>query len=139
MIKNYYYLTVGVLAIFFSFTHAWNGHSNVLPLLNETNLDQSMKTTIFYVWHIIGAENFIFGIAFIAMAFYKEFLKVKFAAWLIAGIMIIRLLVIFGSTLFQNRTGLKDLLIDIIATIIFVGLIILGTRIKEKAIINTQS
>ncbi len=98
-----------------------------------------MKTTIFYIWHIIGAENFIIGLALIAMAFYKEFLKVKFAAWLIAGIMIVRLLIIFGSTLFQNRTGLKDLLIDIIATIIFVGLIILGTRVKEKAIIKTQS
>ena len=53
--------------------------------------------------------------------------------------MIIQILVIFGSTLFQNRTGLKDLLIDIIATIIFVGLIILGTRVKDKAIIKTQS
>ncbi len=137
--KNYYYLVVGILAILFSFTHAWNGQSNVLPILNVTSLDQSMKTTVFYVWHIISIENFIFGIAFLVMAFYKDLTKVKFTALMIAIIMIARLCVIIGSTVYLNKTGLKDSLTDIIVIIIYVGLIILGTRVKGKTTVNTQN
>ncbi len=39
---------------------------------------------------------------------------------------------IFGSTLLKNKSGLTDTLLDSIAIIIVVGLIILGTRKKEK-------
>ena len=40
--------------------------------------------------------------------------------------------VVFGSTLFKNINGLTDTLSDLIAIIIYVGLIILGTRVKDK-------
>jgi hypothetical protein len=132
MIKNYYYLTVGILSILFSFTHAWNGQTAALPIVNISNLDLSTKTTIFYIWHILTAENFIFGVSFLVMAFYKDLSKVKFTAWFIAVIMISRWGVIFCSTLFNNKNGLADTLIDLIVIIVYVGLIILGTRIKDK-------
>lgn len=131
MIKNYYYLIVGIFSILFSFTHAWNGQTTVLPVVNVSNLDLATKTTIFYIWHILTAENFIFGVSFLVMAFYKDLSKVKFTAWFIAAIMIARWGVIFGST-FNNKNGLTDTLSDLIVIIIYVGLIILGTRIKDK-------
>ncbi|MHB9039759.1 MAG: hypothetical protein ACYC4T_03835 [Melioribacteraceae bacterium] len=34
MIKNYYFFIVGILAILFPITHAWNGQTIVLPTLN---------------------------------------------------------------------------------------------------------
>jgi hypothetical protein len=132
MIKNYHYLIVGVLSIFFSFTHAWNGETAVLPLINASGIDQTTKTTMFYVWHIITTENLIFGIAFLVMACYKDLSKVKFAAWMMVAIMICRWCVIFGSTVLKNINGLKDAFTDIIAIIIYVGLIILGTRVNNK-------
>jgi hypothetical protein len=132
MIKNYYYLIVGILSILFSFTHAWNGQTAVLPIVNVSNIDLTTKTTIFYVWHILTAENFIFGVSFLLMAFYKDLSKVKFTAWFIVVIMISRCGVIFGSTLFDNKNSLADTLPDLIVIIIYVGLIILGTRIKDK-------
>jgi hypothetical protein len=132
MIKNYYYLIVGILSILFSFTHAWNGQNTVLPIANAGNIDLATKTTIFYVWHIITAENFVFGVSFLVMAFYKDLSKVKFTAWFIAVIIITRWGVVFGSTLFKNINGLTDTLSDLIAIIIYVGLIILGTRVKDK-------
>jgi hypothetical protein len=132
MIKNYYYLTVGILSILFSFTHAWNGQTTVLPIANASNIDLTTKTTIFYIWHILTAENFIFGVSFLMMAFYKDLSKVKFTAWFIAVIMISRWGVIFGSTLLNNKNGLTDTWSDLIVIIIYVGLIILGTRIKDK-------
>ena len=132
MIKNYYYLTLGILSILFSFSHAWNGQAKLLPLIDASSIDHVTRTTIFYVWHIITSENLVFGGAFLAMAFYKNLSKVKFAAWMIAIIMIARWLVIFGSTLFKNANGLRDILIDTIAIIIYVVLIILGTRVKDK-------
>ena len=63
---------------------------------------------------------------------FKDLSKVKFTAWFIAVIIIARWVVIFGSTLSQNINGLTDTLFDLIAIIIYVGLIILGTRIKDR-------
>ncbi|MCK9617001.1 MAG: hypothetical protein M0R21_04110 [Lentimicrobiaceae bacterium] len=132
MIKNYYYLIVGVLAILFAFTHAINGQTTVLPVLNVDTIDINTRTVFFYVWHIITIENFIFGMAFIFMAFYKDLSKVRFAAWMIGIIMIARWIVISGSMVFKNKIGLGDILIDTIAIMIVVVLIILGTRVKNK-------
>ena len=132
MVKNYYYLIVGILSILFSFTHAWNGQNTVLSIVNVSNINLTTKTTIFYVWHILTAENFIFGMTFLVMAFYKDLSKVKFTVWFIAVIIIARWGVILGSTLSKNVNGLTDTLSDLIAIIIYVGLIILGTRIKDK-------
>jgi hypothetical protein len=132
LIKNYYYLVAGILSILFSFTHAQNGQTSVLPIVNASNIDLATKTTIFYVWHIMTAENFVFGGSFLAMAFHENLSKVKFTAWLIAVMIIARWVVVFGSTLFKNTNGLADTLSDLIAIIIYVGLIILGTRVKDK-------
>lgn len=129
---NIYYLIVGVLSILFSFTHAWNGQSAVLPLIDAANFEVTTKITIFYVWHIISIENLIFGIVFLVMAFYKDPTKVEFAAWTIAIIILARWLIIFGSTLLKDINGLPNTLIDSIAIIIFVSLIILGIRKKDK-------
>jgi hypothetical protein len=90
MIKNYYYLIVGILSILFSFTHAWNGQTSFLPITNASDIDLESKTTIFYIWHIITFENLIFGVAFLVMSFCKDLSKVKFTAWMIALIMIFR-------------------------------------------------
>ena len=128
MIKNYYYLIVGILSILFSFSHAWNGQSSFLPITNTYDFDLASKTTIFYVWHIITVENLIFGVAFIVMAFCKDLSKVNFTAWMIAIIMLTRWSIILGSTLFQNRNGVTDTLTESIVILVFVGLIILGAR-----------
>jgi hypothetical protein len=38
MVKNYYYLVVGILATLFAFIHSWNGQTTVLPMLQPTTL-----------------------------------------------------------------------------------------------------
>ena len=121
LIKNHYYLIAGILSILFSFTHAWNGQATILPIVNASNIDLATKTIIFYVWHIITAENFVFGISFLVMAFYKDLSKVKFTAWSIVVMIIARWGVVFGSTLFKNTNGLTDTLSDLVAIIIYVG------------------
>lgn len=132
MIKNYYYLIAGILAILFSILHAWNGQSVVLPTLNIEKITIDTRTIFFYVWHIITAENMLFGIAFVVMAFYKDLSKVRFTAWMIALLMIFRLVVIVGETLLYDASGLENVLIDSIAIVIYVSIIILGTRVKDK-------
>ena len=133
-IKNYYYLVAGILAILFSITHAWNGQSIVLPSLNVDKISVDTKTTFIYVWHIITAENMLFGLSFLFMSVHKDLSKVRFAAWMIAILMIVRLIVILGGTLLYNASGLKNTLIDSIAIVIYVSLIVLGTRVKDKKI-----
>lgn len=129
---NFYFLIVGILSILFSITHALNGHTTVLPLTEAADFGIATKTTIFYVWHIITIENLIFGIVFIVMAFYKDSAKVKFAAWIIAAIILARWVVIFGSTLLKDTNGISNALIDSAAIMIFVGLIISGIRRNDK-------
>lgn len=137
MIKNYYYLIAGILAILFSISHAWNGQSVVLPTLNVEKITIDTRTIFFYVWHIITAENMLSGIAFILMAFHKDLSKVRFAAWMIALLMIVRLVVIVGGTLFYDASGLKNVLLDSITIIVYVSIIILGIKVKDKKT-NTQ-
>lgn len=128
---NIYFLIVGILSILSCFSHAWNGQTVILPQIDSANLEIITKTTFFYVWHIITVENFVFGIAFIVMAFYKDSTKVKFAAWIIAFIMLARWIIIFTGTLLKNINGIKNILIDSIAIIIFIGLIISGIKKKD--------
>ena len=97
---------------------------------NASDFDLASKTTILYVWHIITVENLIFGVAFIVMSVYKDIEKVKFTAWLIAAIIVARWAVIFCSTLFKNENGVTDTLTESLVLLVFVGLIILGTRKK---------
>ena len=134
MIKNYYYLVVGILAILFSISHAWNGQTIVLPSLNIETITVDTKTIFFYVWHIITAENMLFGLAFLFMSLHKDLSKVRFTAWIIALLMIVRLIVIVGGTLLYNASGLTDTLVDSIAIVIYVSLILLGIRVKDKQI-----
>ena len=132
MIKNYYYLFAGILTILFSLTHALNGHTSVLPVIDASSIEQSTKTTVFYVWHIISVENLVYGIAFILMSLVRDFSKVRFTAVLVAVIMVARWVVIFGSVAYKQSNSLMDNLVDLIVIILYVALIILGTRKKEK-------
>lgn len=125
---NIYFLIVGILSILFSITHAWNGQSAILPLIEATGVESTIKTTIFYVWHIISVENLVFGIAFLGMAFNKDQSRVKFAAWTIMSLIAARWLVLFISTLIRDVTGIGNVLVDSIAIIIYIGLILLGIR-----------
>ena len=132
MIKNYYYLAAGILAIVFAVTHALNGQNTVLPLLQVPSITGETRSVFFYVWHIITAENFVFGMAFIYMAFQVNQPKLRIAAFLIAALLIIRWIVIFGTTLFYTPGALKNILVDTIAIAIYVTLIILGTKARAK-------
>lgn len=135
MIKNYYYLVAGFLAIVFSITHALNGQNTVLPSLNVSSIDLETKTIFFYVWHIITGENMLFGIAFLFMSVHKNLSKVRYAALIIAILLIIRWIVIFGGTLLYNPAGLKNILVDTIAIAIYVSLILFGTKVKDKKVV----
>ncbi|TCZ75096.1 hypothetical protein E0485_19000 [Paenibacillus albiflavus] len=134
-VRNYYYLIAGVLAVLFAFTHAWNGQSAVLPTLDTSLISVDTQTVFTYVWHIITAENLVFGIAFIFMSLISERSKIRFAAWMITAIMIVRLMVILGVTAVVDVSGLMNTFIDSIAIVIYVALIMLGTRIEKN---NTE-
>lgn len=127
-----YYLIVGVLGILFAFTHAWNGLSIVLPILEVTTIPLGMQMEFKYVWHIITAENLIFGMAFLFMSFQKEQSKFRFAAWLMITILFVRLIVILGITAMLNVSSMKDTLLDSIAIILYIALMIRGATLQKK-------
>ncbi|KGE17286.1 hypothetical protein PWYN_21935 [Paenibacillus wynnii] len=131
-IKNYYYLIAGVLAILFAVTHAWNGQSAVLPMLFVNDIAMDTRIIIRYVWHIITTENLVFGIVFIILSFQSDRSKIQSAAWTIASLLLVRLMVILGVTAFYDVSSLTDTLIDSIAILIYVAFIILGIRMKKK-------
>ncbi|SDC11761.1 hypothetical protein SAMN02799630_00575 [Paenibacillus sp. UNCCL117] len=132
-IRNFYYLIAGVLAMLFAATHAWNGQSAVLPALNMKTISMETQTIFTYVWHIITAENLVFGIAFIFMSFQSERSRTWLAAWMIAAILIVRLLVILGVTAWLDAASLANTFIDSIAIVIYVALITLGTWKKRQS------
>ena len=129
---NYYFIIAGFLALLFSLTHELNGQQTIFPTLSSSNLDVNATIAFKYIWRIITAENFIFGIVFIIMGFYKEREKVRFTAWIICAILVARLLIIIGTTLAMEGQ-IKDLAIDVIAIIVYVMIILLGTRDKKQS------
>lgn len=131
-VRNFYFLTAGLLAILFAFTHAWNGQSTVLPVLHASAIAMDTQTIFMYVWHIITAENLIFGFIFIFMSFQSERSKTHFAVWTIVSLLLVRLLVILGITALQDILALRDTLIDSIAIVIYVIFTIMGIRRKPK-------
>lgn len=131
-VSNFYYLIAGIFAVLFAATHAWNGQSAVLPELEVGALTMGTRTVFMYVWHIITAENLVFGVMFIWMSFQSDQSKVQSAAWMIVSLLSVRLMVILGVTVFQDASSLTDTLIDSIAIVLYVAFIILGIRMKPK-------
>ena len=129
---NIYYLIAGFLAVLFAFTHAYNGQSTVLLTPEVQAMSTDVQTIFTYVWHIITVENLIFGIVFFLMSFQSEQSSARLVAWVIAAILIVRLLVILGVTALLNASALSDTLIDSIAIVSYVTLIILGTTMKKN-------
>ena len=132
MVKNYFYLVVGLLCTLFAVTHTLNGTATVLPVLDNVGMEISVKTTFTYVWHIIGVENFILGIALLIMAFQKNLSKVKFAVWLIIAILSVRWITIATFTILNDSNAMKHLIPDTIAILVIIVLLLLGTKVKSK-------
>ncbi|MDR1468943.1 MAG: hypothetical protein LBT00_06585 [Spirochaetaceae bacterium] len=131
---NVFYLIVGILCVLFAFTHTLNGLDNSLRVLNTVEIDSGTRTVFTYVWHIIGIENLVFGIALIIMAFTKNRDNVKFTAWIIIAVLILRLIIISVFTFMNGESGLIDLLVDSIAMVVVIVLLFFGTRMKNKTI-----
>ena len=136
MIRNYFYLIVGVLCILFAVTHTVNGVNTTLAALENSVMDDSSKTAFTYVWHIIGIENLVFGIALIIMAFQKSLSKVMFAAWMIITILALRWIVISTFTMMNARAGMMQILPDTVAIFVVIILLVLGTRVRDKVLIG---
>lgn len=116
----------------FAFTHVWNGQSTVLPTLDNRVMPMDTQIVFTYVWHIITVENLIIGAAFIIMSVQREQSKSRFAAWMIVLILVFRLLVILGTTLLYDTSAIVNTLVDSAAIVIYVALIILGIKMKNR-------
>lgn len=132
MIRNYFYLIVGLLCILFAVTHTLNGIDTSLSSLDNAQIENNTKVAFTYVWHIIGIENLVFGIALLIMAFRKNLLKVKFTAWLIIVVLTMRWIVILYFTVLNNNGDFKLLMPDTVAIFVVIILLLLGTKVKER-------
>ena len=132
MIKNYYYLVVGVLCVLFAVTHTLNGIATNLQILSDSVIENSAKVAFTYVWHIIGIENLVFGIALFIMAFQKNLSRVKFTTWLIIMILAIRWIVISVFTLSNSISNVMQLIPDTVAIFVVIALLLFGTKVKDK-------
>lgn len=132
MIKNYFYLIVGVLCLLFAVTHTLNGVMTSLQILENSVIENNTKVAFTYVWHIIGIENLVFGIALLIMAFQKRMSKVKFVAWLIIIILAMRWIVITLFTLLNNSGNVMQIMADTAAIFLVIVLLLLGTKVKDK-------
>jgi hypothetical protein len=106
--------------------------TTTLPILDNVEIGNNTKVAFTYVWHIIGIENLVFGIALLIMAFRKNLSEVKFTAWLIIVILAMRWIVITFITSLNNKSNLKQLIPDTIAIFVVIILLLLGTKVKER-------
>jgi len=130
-VKNYFYLVVGILSVLFAGSQTWNGLQTMLPALRGSNIDSSVMTILAYQWFIIIAEQLVFGIALIIMAFQKSVTKIKIAAWVITGIIFVRGVVTVVVTVLLGISNITNLLTSTIAIFALFALMLLGNRVKD--------
>jgi hypothetical protein len=66
------------------------------------------------------------------MAFQKNLEKVKFTAWVIIAVLILRWVIITSVTVLNDKSGIADLLTDTLAILTVVVLLLFGIRVKNK-------
>jgi hypothetical protein len=125
-------LIVGLLCILFAVSHTLNGLETTLPILDNVEIENNTKVAFTYVWHIIGIENLVFGIALLIMAFRKNLSEVKFAAWLIIVILAMRWIVITFFTVLNSNGNLMQLIPDTVGIFVVIILLLLGTKVKDR-------
>jgi hypothetical protein len=128
---NYFYLVVGILCVLFAGSQTWNGLQTMLPALHGSTIDSSIMTVFIYQWYIIIAEQLVFGIALIIMAFQKSVAKIKIAAWVITAILFMRGVTTVIVTVLLGISNMTNLLISAIAIFSLVALMLLGNRVRD--------
>ena len=130
MIRNYFYLIVGLVCLLSAVTHTLNGLETAIASLNHSTMDAHNKVVFTYVWHIIGAENVVFGIALLITAFYKNTTGGKYIAGFIMAMLVVRWLAILSFSLLNNIENITTLIPETI--IIWVVIILLWFGIKRS-------
>ena len=129
--KNVFYLIAGLLFVVLAVTHTMFGLETALPILRGSDIDISTITVFTFQLHMIGAQDLLYGIVAIIMAFQKDMSKVKFVAWLLTAILIARWAIMALVTVVHGSVG-ADLLTSSIAFLTLIILLLLGVRVKNK-------
>ncbi|MDO4702482.1 hypothetical protein [Tannerella sp.] len=132
MIRNYFYLIVGLVCLLSAVTHTLNGLETAIASLNHSTMDAHNKVVFTYVWHIIGVENVVFGVALLIMAFHKERTGGKYIAWFIIAILVLRWLTILFFSLLNNVEEIATLIPETIVIWIVIVLLWFGIKINNK-------
>ena len=132
MIRNYFYLVVGVLCLLSAVTHEMNGFTTLFPALSNTNIDAESKVTFNYLWHIIATENIVMGIALVLMALRKNDNAGKYIAQFVMALLAVRWASIAFSTLTADWANFTKILPESIIMWVLILLLWLGTRKKEE-------
>lgn len=132
MIRNYFYLVVGVFCLLSAVTHEINGFATVFPALSNTNIDAESRVTFNYLWHIIATENVVMGIALVLMALRKNDNAGKFIALFVMALLVVRWASIAFSTLTADWANFTKILPESIIMWVLILLLWLGTRKKEQ-------
>ena len=110
MIRNYFYLVVGVFCLLSAVTHEMNGFATVFPALSNTNIDAESRITFNYLWHIIATENIVMGIALVLMALRKNDNAGKYIAQFVMALLAVRWASIAFSTLTADWANFTKIL-----------------------------
>lgn len=131
MVKNVFYLIAGLLLVVLAVTHTLFGLETALPILHGSDIDIGTITVFTFQLHMIGAQDLLYGIAALIMAFQKDMTKVKFVALLLTTILIARWGIMALVTVVYGNIG-TDLLTSSIAFLVVIMLLLLGVRKKDK-------
>ena len=133
-VNNWFYYSVGLIGVFSAVTHTIDGNGTELPMLYSSNLESMRQAIFVFNYHIVAADHLGLGIALIIMAFYRNMIIAKSAAYVVILIMLARVIVcvltVFATL---NNTGyIGTFWIPAIANTICIISLWLGTKVKSK-------
>lgn len=128
--KNVFYLIAGLLLVVFAVTHTLFGLETALPILHDSDIDIGIISIFTFQLHMIGAQDLLYGIAAIIMAFQKDMSRVKFVACLLVAVLSVRWAIMALVTVAYGN--IADILTSSIAFLILITLLFLGIKAKNK-------
>lgn len=126
MITNYFFLSAGIVGLFFAVGHAVFIQKNIMSEVDGTGMQKSTKQSIFGLLHYGTSMVFLSGVALIIASTFSNPSASSPLAWFISSINAGNLLVAIFAILTKEKEALLKTMPQLFVMVVWIGIVIAG-------------
>lgn len=131
MIKNYFFLTAGLLSFVFAAGHVYWGQGYVLTPLQSQGINGALLALVRMGWNLPAWTTFLSGIALIFISSRYTRSDGMLLAWFIVALNVGRYVLLLGTVISLPMYDVGMLAAQSAGVLLYVGLVYLGTRKRQ--------